>query len=137
MTELVPELTERQLTEKLADFFSSISQEFQPLETKQIPETHWKEQVPIETHQIAARLKMCKKPKSTVRGDIFPELISKHYDLLAIPLTPIFNMVKTSHIWPKLWKTETTTVIPKNDNADSYGDCRNLSCTPLLSLIHI
>ena len=85
----------------------------------------------LEPHEVAAKLKHCKKPKSTVQGDIFPQLVAGLYDLLAVPLCKIFNLVLHTNEWPSTWKTETVTVIPKSGKPQGWEDCRNISCTPL------
>lgn len=70
-----------------------------------------------------------------VEGDLFPKLVDKYADILAIPLTKIINLVLYTYHWSAQWKVETDTVIPKGKNATSYEECRNLSCTPLFSKI--
>ena len=70
-----------------------------------------------------------------IDGDIFPSLVAENHDILAIPLTPIFNKVLQGSNWPAKWKEEITTIIPKNQSPTGYGDCRNLSCTPLFSKV--
>ena len=64
-------------------------------------------------------LKECKKPTSTVNGDIFPELVSPNSDMLAISLASFFNRIIKAGEWPENWKVEIVVVIPK--------------CTPLFS----
>ena len=86
-------------------------------------------------YEVAARLKSCKKPKSQVNGDINPQLVAKFYDVLAIPLTYIYNKILNSLAWPDIWKFETVTVIPKNSSPSSPAELRNLSCTPLFSKV--
>ena len=46
-----------------------------------------------------------------VKGDLFPELMTKFADFLAIPLTDIYNTIITTKVWPKIWKEEFVTVI--------------------------
>ena len=70
-----------------------------------------------------------------VQANLFPQLVEEYSDLIAIPLTKIFNLVMWSYHWPQQWKLETVTVIPKGKLAGSYKECRNLSCTPLFSII--
>ena len=84
---------------------------------------------------VAARLKKFRKPKSQVPGDIFPDLVSKFADILAVPLTYIFNFSLSSLSWPKLWKSETVSIIPKNTSPTGISELRNLSCTPLFSKV--
>ena len=70
-----------------------------------------------------------------VDGDLYPDLVTKFSDILAIPLTKIYNHVILLREWPSQWKVETVTVIPKGKDAQSFDECRNLSCTPLFSKI--
>lgn len=74
-----------------------------------------------------------RKPRSCLRGDINGKLNETFSDLIALPLEYIFNLVRETSIWPKLWKEEQVIVIPKNSCPSSLGELRNLSCTPLYS----
>ena len=130
-----PELTDDQTAESLADFFNAISSEFAPLEHCHIP-TAWDKSYPLlAPHEVSIRIKKIRKPRSMVEGDLFPKVVDKYADILAIPLTKIINLVLHSYHWPSQWKIETVTVIPKGNGATCYEDCRNLSCTPLFSKI--
>ena len=71
-----------------------------------------------------------------VQGDIFPGLVSKYADLLAIPLCEIFNEVTRTRVWPLIWKQEFVTVIPKKTVPTCLNDLRNISCTLLPSKIY-
>ena len=64
-------------------------------------------------YEVAEALKKCKKPKSRVRGDIFPHLIGPNADILALPLSHIFNQTISRNEWQAGWKEETFVVIPK------------------------
>ena len=70
-----------------------------------------------------------------VVGDIFPDLVTKYSDFLAIPLTSIFNEIVRTSLWPLKWKVEYVTVNPKNSDPQGFGDLRNISCTKLFSKI--
>ena len=74
-----------------------------------------------------------KKPKSQVKGDIDPRLVTKYADILAVPVHAVFQKVFARQEWPQLWATETVTLIPKTSNPDSLAQLRNISCTPLFS----
>ena len=76
-----------------------------------------------------------KKPKSMVRGDLFPDLVTKFADFIAIPLTSIFNEVRVTGVWPYEWKKEYVTVIPKCSIPETLNDLRNISCTLLASKV--
>ena len=117
---------DQQIAESVAEFFNKISAEFSPLDDCQIsPECDWT----VSQQEVSDLLKECKKPKSRVGGDIFPDLISPNADVLAIPLTNIYNSVLQTLQWPLHWKEETLIPIPKCKNPESLSQCRNLSCT--------
>ena len=107
---MYPGATDSHISEVAADFFNSISQEFDGLGS---PVGNCAEKCP-QMYQIAAKLKHMRKPKSTVRGDIDPRLVTKYADILAIPLHHLYQQIFTMLEWPGLWKTETVTLIPKN-----------------------
>ena len=48
-----------------------------------------------------------------VKGDIFPTLVSLYGDFLAIPLSNIYNEITVTRVWPRIWKEEYVTTIPK------------------------
>ena len=129
---MYPNSTCQEISEIIATFFNKISLEYEPLPD---PAREDAGVVYVEPYQVAARLKSCKKPKGQVSGDINPELVSKYYDILAIPLSVIYNKVLNTLSWPKLWKRESVTVIPKNNSPASLSELRNLSCTPLFSKV--
>ena len=97
---LLPDMGDMEVAEKLADFFNKISAEFTPLEPQDIPQSHRRGLPTLEPFQVAGRLKVFKKPKSMVQGDVFPVLVTKFADLLAIPLTDIYNCITTTKVWP-------------------------------------
>ena len=128
-----PGKTDSELAEDMGTFFSSISDEFRPLDPSDLPDSYEKPMAPLQEYEVSAKIKHMKKPKSMTRGDLFPSLVERASDLLAIPLTRIYNNIIKTKIWPAQWQEEIVTVIPKSRNASTYGECRNLSCTPLFS----
>ena len=118
---LCPGNTDGEVAEKLADFFNQISREFSPLEPDDVPNTFTKALPVLEVWQVAGHLKHFKKPKSMVRGDIFPQLVTLFADQLAVPLTDIYNTITDTFIWPKVWKHEFVTVIPKTTIPQGFG----------------
>lgn len=72
-----------------------------------------------------------------VTGDLFPDLVTKFADFLAVPFTSIFNEVASTLVWPQDWKEEYVTVIPKTSSPQSFSDLRNISCTKLVSKIMV
>ena len=132
---LYPGLADQDVADELSRYFNRISSEFSPIESCQIPRTHDRALPRLEPYQVAGRIKAFKKPKSMVQGDIFPALMDKFGILLALPLTDIFNEISSTFVWPRCWKKEYVTVIPKCRAPVSVGDLRNISCTMLPSKI--
>ena len=83
---LFPGLGDKEVAETLARHFNKISSEFSPLEPSDIPVTKNRRLPSLLPYQVAGRIKAFKKPKSMVQGDIFPALVTKFVDLLAIPV---------------------------------------------------
>ena len=121
--------------EHLAAHFNAVSNEFSPLEPSDIPVTHHRSIECLSPFQVAGRLRAFRKPKSMVRGDLFPRLVTRCADFLAIPLTDVYNEVTSSGVWPITWKKEHVSVIPKCSVPSSLHDLRNISCTLLVSKV--
>ena len=129
---LFPGETDQRIAEKGAEFFNSISQEFDPIPEPARPGTA-REEIPV--HAIAARLRKIRKPKTQVKGDICSELVTPLADVLAIPLAIIYGEVYRTNQWPDSWKNETVYLIPKKTSPMKLAELRNISCTPLFSKV--
>ena len=127
--ELFPDESDETIADKVAEYFNKISQEYEPLRPDEHHYDGWK----LEYHEVASMLKNSKKPKSQVEGDILPRLVGPNSDLLAIPLTYLYNKIISSGTWPEIWKSETVVTIPKVSSPPDLSKCRNLSCTPYFS----
>ena len=118
---MFPGKTEEEVAELLVEHFNAISSEFQ------IPVTNTKTLPTLLPYQVAGRIRAFKKPKSMVRGDIFPALFAKFGDLLAIPLCEIYNTITLTRVWLVIWKQEFVTSIPNKAIPVSINDLRNIS----------
>ena len=128
--DLFPGKTEEQAGSEIADFFNKITDNYTPLErTSHLPA----DPIVVQNYEVAAALKKFKKPKGLVACDIFPDLSTLYADILAIPLTRIFNEGFKRGEWPEIWRQETAVIIPKCRQPESMSDLRNLSCTPVYS----
>ena len=130
--ELFPKESPYEVAEPVVTFFSAITENMEPLEERKDQQCE-SDFVMFERYQIAAKLRSFKKPKSMVEGDIYTELCTTFADVLAIPLTKIYNQCLQEGVWPKKWKEETT--IPKVTIPSSLDEIRNLSCTCLFSKV--
>lgn len=128
---MFPDQQEEEIAERVAEYFNKISQEYSPADPPSPLESG--EFVVPEIYQISGRLRSMKKPKGMLEGDIDPRLNNKYADILAYPLKKIYEKISATAIWPKLWKSEKVTIIPKNSCPSDLSELRNLSCTPLYS----
>ena len=95
-------LTPNQSAEKIANHFSSISQEFAPLNLSTLPanvqsflRTYDRNVAPkLSTFDVHSRIKKAKKPNGLVPGDLPKKLVQHCADTLSIPATIIFNEIK-------------------------------------------
>ena len=133
VTDLFPDASSQEVAEKLADHFSSVAGKQTPLEPGDIPTSYDKPRPRLDPYTVMQKLKAMKKPKSTVKGDIFPCLVNRAAGALAFPLADIYNDISGGGEWPKLWKVESVTPIPKKAIPESLNDIRNISCTQLFS----
>ena len=131
---LYPEKSDYEIADTAAVFFNSISLDYPPLpDPKRVDPLDIPDY--IMPHQVAARLRSFRKPKSTVFGDINPELVGQFSDIIAETLCYIYNLALKTRSWPAVWKTETVHIIPKNSAPADLSELRNLSCTPLFSKV--
>ena len=120
----------------MAAFFNRISNEFDPLVDEHIPASKPRVLSKLERHEVSTRLCKFRKPKSMVKGDLFPQLMTIFSDFLAIPLTDIYNEISVSYTWSSVWKQEFVTIIPKKASLAGLNDLRNISCTMLASKVY-
>ena len=130
-----PGSTNHQAAEECADYFSSISDEFLPLDMSKLLSSFSQKISHISQSDISRRLRSFKKPRSMVLGDIFPQLVNNYADFLSVPLESIYNAVTLEYHWPLVWRKEYVTIIPKGDDPKDLGGCRSISCTNLFSKI--
>ena len=138
-------LTPQQSVNRLADYFTAISQTVQPLDVKRF---HPALQLAIQNgicdknkpilshHDVYRKLIKIKKPNSRVEGDISQKLIKEFPYLWAGPATTIFNRIIQTSNWPKQWKTEHAICLHKTERQNmvkSEEDVRTISKTNFLS----
>jgi hypothetical protein len=108
-------LSDQDQAEAIADSFSAISNEYQPVsrEDIKIPSFSSSDIPQFEPHQIRKYLQNIKVNKATAPGDI-PARIIKDFSLyLCIPVADIINSGLMTGCWPKIYKRETITPTPK------------------------
>ena len=133
---LLPGLPDCEVAERLADHFNGISCEFEGLDPARVPSTYSSPVQLLSEDAVRKRLMQFKKPKSMVKHDIFPALVSGAAPFLAGPLTHIYNSITSTSTWPLAWKEEFVTPIPKKAVPQDLNDLRNISCTALFSKVY-
>ena len=88
---LYPGKTDVERANLLADHFNAISAEFSPLDVSDIPVGGRREVENLQPYQVAGRIRGFRKPKSMVQGDLFPKLVTRAADFLAVPLCDIYS----------------------------------------------
>ena len=135
-------LDDKQSAEALADYFSSISQEFQPLDVSKFPPNikdelergRIEKNIPVlEEFEVHAKILKAKKPHSTVPGDLKKILVKECSVELVPPVTIIYNKITESREFPRSWVKEQQTPIPKIHPPSSMDEIRNISGTPFFS----
>ena len=132
-------LSALQSAEEIADFFSKISQEYEPLDVSALPE-RVKDKLALdpcdhpvfEEHEIYSELLTAKKTCS-VPGDIPTDILDEFLPEFTSPITHIFNKAFSSHEWPEMFKKEFGVPIKKIPNPETEDDLRSIGLTPFLS----
>ena len=133
VADLFPGKDGHQVGGEVLEFFGKISS-LEAREVPDVPRVHGGLPV-FDRATVVKILKSSKKSDSMVEGDPLPHLIRRFPEAFAQPVGMIFNRVNESGRWPKTWKTEHLTIIPKVPNPTSLSECRNISCTSAFSKI--
>ena len=111
----ISHLPDQDQAEAIADSFSAISNEYEPIKKGeiQIPSFE-KSSIPqFALHKIRKYLQGIKTNKSTAPGDIPAKVIKEFALFLCVPMADIINTgLRVGH-WPKHYKRETITPTPK------------------------
>jgi hypothetical protein len=125
----ISHLSNQEQSEIIADKFASIQHEYQALKTEDITVPPFTEkQIPqFQPSQVWFLLSTLNTSKSTVPGD-FPAKLSKLFAAyLAEPLTDIINTSVRRGEYPRIYKFEVCTPVPKRYPTTSTSDLRNIS----------
>ena len=133
--DISPDKDIEEIVEEAADFFCAVSNENTPITQDDIVKTYDRPIYPITEEMLIERVKSSKKSSSMVPGDIPPKLLGSVINSISAPLCKIMNEVPVHMTWPKLWRREYQTIIPKTTNPSSWSETRNLSCTNFMSKV--
>ena len=136
------DLSPQQSADIFADYFSAISQEFDPICVDEFPpniqqklkegETDRSKPV-LEEWQVYLKLRSSKKPTSTVPGDLPVKVVKELSPDLSEPVMRMFNKITQSGVYPRQWVVEYQLAIPKCHPPLTEDDTRNIASTAYLS----
>ena len=123
---------DKKVGNKVLNYFGRISGSEAPLISTEIPRV--KGGLPEFT--IKSMVKILKESKKMmVPGDPLPHFIWRFPEACAKPIMEIYSKNNYTGYWPKSWKTEYLTIIPKVPNPNNLSECQNISCTSAFSKI--
>ena len=116
--------------ERIAQHFSSVSNEYPPIDLAQLP-AYLPATKPEQVDELSVYKKIngLKNTKSTMNIDL-PNKLRKEFSVeLTPPLTDIINSSLSQFIYPKIWKHEWITPAPKVTCPKLIKDLRKISST--------
>ena len=129
-------LGEKEAAEHVARHFSSISQEYAPLDHTKLPAyLPACDVLQVGEAQVAEHIFKLKNRRSTQPCDIPSKLRKLYSNELAIPMTDIINACLSQHHYPKLWKHEYVVPAEKIPSPATLKDLRKISLTSEYSLV--
>ena len=127
--ESLKHLSVSEQAEAISDKFAKVSQEYKPIDKDEIKIPEYdKSSIPqFLPAQVVEKLRKLKVKKAVPPGDLPPVLLKTFAEDFSKPLTNIINAIVTSGVWPKLYKSEIVTPVPKTHPPKTVNDLRNIS----------
>ena len=123
-------LSKQESAETIAEHFSAVSNEYQPLNYNDLPSYLPSEKPPqVDEYEVYEKIKKLNNTKSTFNIDIPNKLRNEFAVELTTPLTDIINTSLAKQVYPTLWKKETVTPAPKVTHPKTVRDLRKISST--------
>ena len=122
-------LSDQAQAEKISDYYATISSEYQPIKSEDFPDYKAGEYKPprISTSKVVKVIKSMNKQAAAVPGDLPRKIIDKFCDELSRPLAHLINSCLTMGQYPKIWKVEFVTPVPKVLPPEKLKDLRKIS----------
>ena len=129
--ECLKDKTDQEGAEAVAEEFARVSQEYKPIQLEELPAylpARAPEQVNI--FQVWSKIKSVKKTKLTLPIDL-PDRLRNECSLdIAEPMTDIINACLREGVFPKMWRREWVTPVPKIKGAlKTLNDVRKIAST--------
>ena len=112
--ECLENINPQEQVEAVAEAFAKVSCEYEPVKLWQLPAYLPAEQAPtVDVYKVYTKIQDQKKTKTTLPIDIPESLRKESAEFLAEPLANIFNACLEQGIYPRPWKKEWVTPVPK------------------------
>ena len=125
----ISNLSEQEQAEVIADKFSSIPNQYEPLKKDDIKVPSFSQDDIPQVHpaRVWQLLTQLKTNKATVSGDFPARLCKQFAAYLAEPLTDVINTTIRRGEYPQIYKNEICTPVPKCRPPKTTADMRNIS----------
>ena len=134
----IAHLSNQEQADTIADAFSRISNEYEPLRDNDIDLESSSNLAPVpvlEVHQVYEYLKKIKVKTSTVKDDIPAKIIREFAAEIAGPLKEVIDCIVKQGEYPDIWKLEMVTPVPKAYPPKNVEELRKISGLKNLSKI--
>ena len=116
--------------EKIADHYASISQEYKPVLAEDFPEYAKPSNIAppkVTRSKVEKIVKSMNKKAAGVPGDVPMRIIAEFSYEFSKPLAHLINHCFSQGTYPKLWKMEFVTPVPKVFPPEKIKDLRKIS----------
>jgi len=133
----ISHLPDQEQTELIADKFSLVSQEYEPIEVGDVKVPNFTDKdIPTVTEgKVKEFLDKINLKPSQVENDIPAKVVKNFSKELAKPLSIIINTAIRKGQWPNRWKHEVVTPVPKEYPPKNVGQLRPISSLPILDKV--
>ena len=130
-------LNNKDCAEKIAQAFASVSNEYLPINLNKLPSYRPTLKPPqVEEYEVFEKINKLKNTKSTFNIDL-PNKVRKEFSAdLSSPVTDIINTSLRVGEYPKLWKHEYISPVPKVTHPKTIKDLRKISSTSDYSKVY-
>ena len=121
--------SDEECAQAIGQEYSAISVAYSPVDMAALP-SYLPAQLPpqVDEQQVWDKLKKLKKTKSTFPIDL-PEKVRKEFSVeLTTPLVDIFNTSLVQGVFPRIWKKELVSPVPKKEYLNEIKDTRKITC---------
>ena len=120
-------LSDVEQVELIADKFSEVSCEYQPINRDKISFPPFQDLTILSESDVLEVLLNLDTSKTTRQNDVPAKIYKKFAHQLHKPLTLLINMAIKEGCWPDFLKLEIVTPIPKINDPKNIDDLRNIS----------